>query len=33
MLRDYQQDVFDKAIEQLKTHDGVIIVLPCRPFW
>ena len=33
MLRDYQQDVYDRAREQLKHHKGVVVVLPCRPFW
>lgn len=30
MLRDYQQDVYIRAREQLKTHKGVVVVLPCR---
>lgn len=29
-LRDYQQDMYDKIREELKTHDGVCGVLPCR---
>lgn len=30
MLRDYQQKMYDKAREELKNHNGVCIVLPCR---
>ena len=30
MLRDYQQDMYDKIVEALKTHQGVCGVLPCR---
>ena len=30
MLRDYQQDMYDKIREELKTHQGVCGVLPCR---
>ena len=30
MLRDYQQDVYDRARKELKNHKGVVIVLPCR---
>lgn len=29
-LRDYQQDMYDKIKEALKTHKGVCGVLPCR---
>lgn len=29
-LRDYQQDMYDKIREALKTHQGVCGVLPCR---
>jgi len=29
-LRDYQQDVYDRAREQLRHHKGVVVVLPCR---
>ena len=29
-LRAYQQDMYDKAREALKTHNGVCCVLPCR---
>lgn len=29
-LRDYQQDMYDKIRESLKTHKGVCGVLPCR---
>lgn len=30
MLRDYQQDMYDRIRESLKTHQGVCAVLPCR---
>ena len=30
MLRDYQQDMYNKIKESLKTHTGVCAVLPCR---
>lgn len=30
MLRDYQQEMYDKARESLKIHKGVCVVLPCR---
>ena len=30
MLRDYQQDIYEKIREELKTHQGVCAVLPCR---
>ena len=29
-LRDYQQDMYDKIRDELKTHQGVCGVLPCR---
>lgn len=29
-LRDYQQDMYDKIREELKSHQGVCGVLPCR---
>ena len=30
MLRDYQQDIYNKIREELTKHDGVCAVLPCR---
>jgi superfamily II DNA or RNA helicase len=30
MLRDYQQDIYDKVRLELRTHTGVCAVLPCR---
>lgn len=29
-LRDYQQDIYNKIRQELKTHKGVCAVLPCR---
>lgn len=30
MLRDYQQDIYDRIRKELRSHDGVCAVLPCR---
>lgn len=30
MLRDYQQDIYNKIKIELRTHNGVCAVLPCR---
>ena len=30
MLRDYQQEMYDRIKEELRTHQGVCSVLPCR---
>lgn len=30
MLRDYQQEIYDKIKEELRIHNGVCAVLPCR---
>lgn len=30
MLRDYQQDMYDRIRQELRTHEGVCAVLPCR---
>src|SRR5699024_10207274 len=30
MLRDYQQQMYDNIRAELRTHNGVIAVLPCR---
>ena len=30
MLRDYQQEIYDKIKEELRVHNGVCAVLPCR---
>lgn len=30
MLRDYQQDMYDRIRSELRFHDGVCAVLPCR---
>jgi len=30
MLRDYQQDMYNRIREELRTHQGVCAVLPCR---
>ena len=30
MLRDYQQEIYNEIRDELKTHEGVCAVLPCR---